>query len=141
MTTYKQILAAVDFSIHTDAVIESALTQAKCSGAEVTVLYVVDYTLPIDDDYIIPPDDEVEEALLVSARERLDKRLQRLGAEHVRALVISGRPRQEILRVAEREAVNLIVIGAHGHHGLAGLLGSTTDRVLHRASCSVLTVR
>lgn len=104
-------------------------------------MHVVDYTLPIDDDYIIPPDDKVEEALLVSARERLDKRLQRLGAERVRPLVISGRPKQEILRVAEREAADLIVIGAHGHHGLAGLLGSTTDRVLHRATCSVLTVR
>jgi len=56
-------------------------------------------------------------------------------------VVISGRPKQEILRVAERAAADLIVVGAHGHHDLAGLLGSTTDRVLHRASCDVLTVR
>lgn len=141
MTTYKQILAAVDFSVHTDAVIQNALREAECSGARVTVVHVVDYSRPIDDDYIIPPDDAVEEALLVSARERLDQRLQRLGAAHARALVVSGRPKQEILRMAEREAADLIVIGAHGHHGLAGLLGSTTDRVLHRAACSVLTVK
>lgn len=141
MTAYQQILASVDFSEHTDAVIQSALKQAECSGARLAVLHVVDYTRPIDDDYIIPPDDEVETALLASAKEKLEDTLRRLGAVDVQALVVSGRPKQEILRVAEREAADLIVIGAHGHHGLAGLLGSTTDRVLHRASCHVLTVR
>lgn len=141
MTTYQQILASVDFSEHTDAVIQSALKQAECSGARLAVLHVVDYTRPIDDDYIIPPDDMVETALLASAKEKLEDTLRRLGATDVRLIVVSGRPKQEILRVAEREAVDLIVIGAHGHHGLAGLLGSTADRVLHRASCHVLTVR
>lgn len=141
MRTYQQILASVDFSEHTDAVIQNALRQAECSGAKLTVLHVVDYTRPIDDDYIMPPDDEVETALLTSAQEQLDGILHRLCAAHVRTLVISGRPKQEILRVAEREAADLIVIGAHGHHGLAGLLGSTADRVLHRSTCSVLTVR
>lgn len=141
MTAYQQILASVDFSEHTDAVIQSALKQAECSGARLAVLHVVDYTRPIDDDYIIPPDDEVETALLASAKEKLEDTLRRLGAVDVQALVVSGRPKQEILRVAEREAADLIVIRAHGHHGFAGLLGSTTDRVLHRASCHVLTVR
>ena len=141
MATYQRILATVDFSEHTDAVIQSAVRQAECSGAGLRVLHVVDYTRPIDDDYIIPPDDEVETALLASAKEQLEDTLRRHGAAHARALVISGRPKQEILRVAEREAADLIVIGAHGHHGLAGLLGSTTDRVLHRASCPVLIVR
>lgn len=141
MTTYQQILASVDFSEHTDAVIQSALKQAECSSARVAVLHVVDYTRPIDDDYIIPPDDAVETALLASAKEKLEDTLRRLCAVDVQALVVSGRPKQEILRVAEREAADLIVVGAHGHHGLAGLLGSTTDRVLHRASCHVLTVR
>lgn len=72
MTTYQQIPASVDFSEHTDAVIQSALKQAECSGARLAVLHVVDYTRPIDDDYIIPPDDAVETALLASAKERLE---------------------------------------------------------------------
>ena len=141
MTEYKQILAAVDFSIHTDNVIQSALRQAECSGGKLAVLHVVDYTRPIDDDYIIPPDDTVEQTLVAAAKERLDKRLQRLAATNARALVVSGRPKEEILHTAEREAADLIVIGAHGHHGLADLLGSTTDRVLHRAACAVLVIR
>jgi len=141
MTKYKKILAAVDFSEYSDVVLQAALQQAECSGAALVALHVVDYSWPIDNDYLIPPGNEREEALLNSAAGRLQETLMRLAARDVRPLVVSGPPRQEILRVAEQEAADLIVIGAHGHHGIAGLLGSTSDRVLHQASCHVLTVR
>lgn len=141
MKKYDKILAAVDFNEHSDAVIQNALVQAGYSGAALVVLHVVDFTRPIDDDYIIPPTDQIEAALLNSARKRLEETLNRLGATGARPLVTLGPPKQEILRVAQQEAPDLIVIGAHGHHGILGLLGSTTDRVLHRASCHVLTVR
>jgi len=141
MTKYNQILAAVDFNEYSDAVIRSALMQAEYSGAVLAVLHVVDYTRPIDDSYIIPPTDKMEENLLNSASKQLEETLNRLGATSVTPLVTLGRPKQEILRVAQQEATDLIVIGAHGHHSIGDLLGSTTDRVLHRASCHVLTVR
>ena len=38
-------------------------------------------------------------------------------------------------------AVDLIVVGSHGRHGLALLLGSTADAVLHHAKCDVMAVR
>ncbi len=141
MTKYTRILAAVDFNEYTDAVIQSARMQAECSGAALTVLHVVDFARPIDDDFIIPPTDQLEEALLNSASKRLEETLKRLGAKHAKQVVVLGRPKQEIFRVAQQDKADLIVIGAHGHHGILGLLGSTTDRVLHQASCHVLTVR
>jgi nucleotide-binding universal stress UspA family protein len=141
MTNYKRILALVDFSGHTDAVIQSAVMQVACSGSMFSVLHVVDYTRPLDDDYIQPPVDTAEETLLAAAREKLEETLRRLGVANASVIVVCGNPRHEILRVAEREVPDLIVIGAHGHHGISDLLGSTTDRVLHRASCHVLTVR
>ncbi len=141
MTEYNKILAAVDFNEHSDAVIQSALAQAGCSGAELVAVHIADFMRPVDDDYIIPPTDKLEESLLESASNRLKGMLDRLGVTSVRPVVMLGRPWEEILRVAEQEAADLIVIGAHGHHGILGLLGSTTDRVLHRASCHVLTVR
>jgi len=141
MTKYNKILAAVDFNEHSDAVLQSALMQAECSGADVAAVHIVDFVRPVDDDYIIPPTDKLEEGLLESASKRLSDMLDRLGATGISPVVALGRPWEEILRVAEQEAADLIVIGAHGHHGILGLLGSTTDRVLHRASCHVLTVR
>lgn len=52
-----------------------------------------------------------------------------------------GEPREEIIRIAEQENVDLIVVGSHGEHGLALLLGSTANSVLHYAKCDVLAVR
>jgi nucleotide-binding universal stress UspA family protein len=60
----------------------------------------------------------------------------------VRELVVAGNPGDEILDQAEQNAVDLIVLGVTGR-GAANLalFGSTTQHVLRRASCPVLTVR
>ena len=44
---------------------------------------------------------------------------------------MSGRP----------ELLKGLVVGSHGRHGLALLLGSTANAVLHGAPCDVLAVR
>ena len=141
MTNYQKIIAAVDFSEHTDTVIDNALALAKQNSARLAVLHVLDYAWPTDVDTVIPPVDETEEKLLNSAQERLEAMLKSRGETSVECIVVAGRPKQEILRVAEQEKADLIVMGAHGHHGLTGIVGSTTDRVVHRASCDVLIVR
>jgi nucleotide-binding universal stress UspA family protein len=54
----------------------------------------------------------------------------------------SGYAATEILRIVEERQIDLLVMGSHGLTGLAHVLfGSTADRVVRRASCSVLTVR
>ena len=55
--------------------------------------------------------------------------------------LIFGRPEAEIHRVAEEQNVDVIVVGSHGRHGLALLLGSTANGVLHGATTDVLAVR
>ena len=52
-----------------------------------------------------------------------------------------GSVKHEILRFAEEQDCDLIVIGAHGRHGVATLLGSTANAVLHGTKCDVLCVR
>ena len=64
-----------------------------------------------------------------------------LGLEADRRLG-KGIPAEEILRVAEEEGVDLIVIGSRGLSGVkAFLLGSVSDKVSHHAKCPVLIVR
>lgn len=140
MQVYKKIIAAIDFSDHTDVVLQRAQLLAKHEGAALLVLHVVDYYWPTDMDYVIPPTDEMEEKLIEEAHARLHTVLKDAGFTHAETIIETGRPKQEILRVVEREQPDLIVVGAHGHHGIAGLLGSTSDRVSHRAACDVLIV-
>mgnify|MGYP002347285661 FL=1 len=56
--------------------------------------------------------------------------------------LISGYASTEILRLAKEHKIDLIVMGSHGLTGIAHVLfGSTADRVVRKAPCSVLTVR
>ncbi len=47
----------------------------------------------------------------------------------------------EIHALAEKLSADLIIVGSHGRHGLALLLGSTANGVLHGAKCDVLAMR
>jgi len=53
-----------------------------------------------------------------------------------------GVPFEEIVRVAQEEHADMIVMGTHGRSGLNRvLLGSVAERVVRLAPCPVLTVR
>jgi nucleotide-binding universal stress UspA family protein len=60
----------------------------------------------------------------------------------VRWRLRSGTPSDEIIKAAEEERADLIVMGTNGRHGLPRLLfGSVAETVVRRARCPVLTVR
>ena len=141
MPVYQHILAAVDLSETSARVLQNAAALAQLCDARLTVLHVVNYTLPLDMDYVIPPEDDREIQMTEAASRRLQELMDREAlSSGVETIIISGRPKSEITRVAEQANADLIVVGAHGRHGISALLGSTTDRVLHSASCNVLTV-
>ena len=144
MASYKHILVAVDFSPAAETVARRALDVAQAHQAELHWVHVVDYLMPLGlaDDFTPTP------ALLVDEKELLEQgrqSLQRFLAKRDRAAdpqsVLPGVPRQEIVRLARELCSDLIVIGSHGRHGLARLLGSTARAVLNDAPCDVLAVR
>ncbi len=55
--------------------------------------------------------------------------------------IVTGHTEYEIHRVASETEADLIIVGSHGRHGLALLLGSTDNGVLHGARCDVLAIR
>lgn len=143
MKNYAHILLAVDFSEQTDAIAERAREMAARYQARLSILHVVD-NLPIVDTVngpIIPYEIDLTEQLMESAKLRLTKLAERLGIKEDNRFLELGSPKIEIVRIAEENAVDLIVVGSHGRHGLALLLGSTANGVLHYAKCDVLAVR
>ena len=57
-------------------------------------------------------------------------------------LVTTGKPYVQILRAASERPIDLIVLGVHGRNALDRLVfGSTTEHIIRRATCPVLTVR
>ncbi|MCK5121374.1 MAG: universal stress protein, partial [Methylococcales bacterium] len=143
MSHYKHILLAVDFTEHGENVAKKAQELAKDNQAQLSVVHVVDDLPIVDASYesIIPLDVGLTEQLIDMAEQRLIKMANKLAiAEDKQWLEIGSAP-LEIVRIAEENDVDLIVVGSHGRHGLALLLGSTANGVLHHATCDVLAVR
>ena len=141
MAAYKKILIAVDISGETEQVLESATDIAEQNNAEIIVLHVAE--TPVSpyshwSDYIVPISEmQLQEALF----SQLSELVENAGLSKSLIHIVFGRPIDIIVEQAEKNEVDLIVMGTHGRHGLKRLLGSTANGVLHHTNCDVLAVR
>ena len=143
MDTYKHVLLAADYSKHGSEVAKRAKDVVDLNQAKLSIIHVVDY-LPISDSAygpVIPFDVDLAQELTAAAQKRLEELGRQLEVAEDSLVMEMGSPKLEIIRVAEEIGADLIVVGSHGRHGLALLLGSTANGVLHHATCDVLAVR
>ncbi|MFZ2311086.1 MAG: universal stress protein [Methylobacter sp.] len=143
MISYQHILLAVDYSEHGDTVARKAKALASKYQAKLSIIHVLDNIPMPDTTYgtVIPLDKDSDYDLLEAEKARLMQVGDRLGVDGANRWLVWGAPKEEIVRIAEQEQVDLIVVGSHGRHGLALLLGSTANSVLHYAKCDVMAVR
>jgi len=146
MIDLRRILVPSDFSKFSEVALTYGSALAEKFGAELYLLHVVqDLSLFIPDAVavappLVPPMDQFTAA----AREALERLVHQSQLEHLRVHgeIREGTPFYEIIRYAKELEIDLIVMGTHGHAGLAHvLLGSVTERVVRKAPCPVLTVR
>lgn len=142
MDDYSHILLATDFAPESRRVGARAVELARRYGARLSLLHVVDYVpLELSNDMMLAEPVDVDGRLVDEARSNLERLAQELGVADAQRWVTLGSTGAEIKHTAEEHAVDLIVVGSHGRHGLALLLGSTASAVLHGAPCDVLAVR
>jgi universal stress protein A len=141
MAGYKKLLVLLDLSGDSEQVAIAGRDMAAHSNASMVVLHVVEY-VPVEPlGESLMPTVQFEEELIKRSRAKLDELIVRLGLTNATGRVESGSTKSEILRVAEQEGVDLIVLGSRERHGLAILVNFTEDTVLHAAHCDVLAVR
>jgi universal stress protein A len=141
MTEYRRILLAVDLTEESNTVAARASGLARAFDAEMHVVHVIEpLSLAYGGD--IPMDlSTVQDQIHEQAKSHLAEFAATLSIPPERQHLIFGRPESEIQRTAESLGADVIVVGSHGRHGLALLLGSTANGVLHGARCDVLAVR
>lgn len=135
----KKVLVPVDFSDESFAAVDSALELVE-NASNVAIVYVLQDLSPMEPGEIwntIDADSRIQHATK-SLRERLaDQKYEGLRVE-----VVIGDPGHEITKVAERDAVDLIVIPSHGRTGLKRMLiGSVAERVVRLSHCPVMVLR
>jgi universal stress protein A len=144
MKPYQHLLVGADFSAPAEAALQRALVLASSTGAKVTVVTVVEhFPEDIPCEQISPENEDPAKFIHRQARQRLSALAETCHAEgaELKVVMSTGSARAAILAEAERAQVDLIVVGAHGGHGMAGLLGSTAIGVTQAAPCDALVVR
>jgi universal stress protein A len=136
---YHKILFATDFSPASDAALKYATALARDSGATLIITHIEELPLPYagGEMYLaqpVYPNPEVRKML--DAVVPSDKSVR---YEH---RLVMGTAAEDIVRTADEEHADLIVIGTHGRTGLRRvLMGSVAEGVMRHASCPVLTIK
>jgi len=143
MTLYDRILVPTDGSDEGERAVAHALDLASVHGAAVHALYVVDTAsyagMPMESSW-----EGVGDLLRNDAKKAVAE-VESLAADtdlDVATAVAEGSPSKEIIRYAEEDGCDLIVMGTHGRGGIDRLLlGSVAEKVVRGSSVPVLTVR
>jgi len=140
MKEVKKILVPVDFSENSQKILESAGYFADKCSAEMYVIYVVQSF----DDYsgfFVPhmPIAKFEQEMMESAEQKMASFIEVNKAALSKVLI--GDVAEEIVNYADREAIDLIIMGTHGYKGLEKIMfGSVAEKVVKSAPCPVLTI-
>ena len=149
---FTRILCAVDFSESSLAALAAAFSLAAQSSAALVVVHALEWPWqepPRPTFEGLPPAQAAALAdfrryQYTSALARLDSLIpDEARAKSMPTLrVTDGKSHVEILRAADEEHADLIVIGVRGRGQVdLALFGSTTNQVVRQARCPVLTLR
>jgi nucleotide-binding universal stress UspA family protein len=143
---FKRILCPVDLSDMSVRALAYADTVARWYGGHVTALYVAPPMIPVAvpaAGYYYDPVPAIPPVPREELMRQLHVKVSAAGMKpaHVTAIVEDGEAVPVIIDQAKKMSADLIVMGTHGLSGFDRfLLGSVTEKVLHKAACPVLTV-
>jgi nucleotide-binding universal stress UspA family protein len=145
MKKFNKILFATDFSEISEFAFDYALTLAETFNSRLIVMHVINEPVDLRGFYVPHISfDTIEREIALSAEKMMEKFCGKKikDYDNYDKFIVSGIPYEEILKKADEEKVDLLIMGTHGRAGIDHLLfGSTAERVVRKAACPVMTVR
>jgi len=144
MKRFKKILFPIDFSECSKNVLPFALEMAQKFDAKLHLLFVardISYLTTVDVAWELLSNTVAEVARAGENRMQAfcDKQLS--DFPNYESKVVTGDPADEIIKFANEQGIDLIVMGTHGRKGLdRTLMGSVADHVIKNAAAPVLTI-
>jgi nucleotide-binding universal stress UspA family protein len=137
-----EILVAIDQTLSSHKVLESAVDIAKMKNANLTVLTVAETILDLDE---MLEHEKIQNQLLERATVAIENAKEYASRNNlaINAIVIPGpSPADIILDYASKNSTNLIIVGSREKKGLERfVIGSVASKVVSHATCSVFVVR
>jgi len=140
---YKKILIATDGSEHTKNAVNYGIDLAKNTGAKLHAIYVVDTAA-----FASIPMDAAWESMYELLKQEGDEATRYVSEKaeeeslEVEKSTIEGHPAEEIIKYAENNSIDIIVMGTLGKSGLDRfLLGSVAEKVVRNSKIPVLVVK
>ena len=148
MFPYKNVLVAIDYSELTDVIFKKLETIHQDCDAKIVLLHVVEKDMPTlmgaSQNAAISYSREWSSAelkLKTDAENKLKNEARKYDLGKITCTAEVGVPRYSILFTAKGIKADLIIVGAHGVHGIKKIIGSTAQSVLKNSTCDVLAVR
>ena len=138
---YKRLLVAIDLGSQSPQITLKAASMARTQQAEIHLLHIVEpLSLALGSE--MPLDtSSLQEQISQQSEAAISELAQSLNIPVNHCHVAAGRPDKTIPTIASEIGADLIVIGSHARWGLDLVFGTTTDGVVHAASCDVLAIR
>jgi len=145
MLPFQKIVCPTDFSEPACKAIKAAGEMAEKFSAELILLHVVGPVPVLETPTGLAGFDVAayQQELSDSAKASLQNRVEKHVPEsvNVRSVVVHGEAAHEIVRVANEEGADLIVLSTHGESGWRHrIFGSVPDKVIRIAECPVLMI-
>jgi nucleotide-binding universal stress UspA family protein len=141
----KLIMSPIDFSEHSNDALQAAADLASTFGSELCLVHVVPAIPKLPSVSAFFHEREYEDELHRQAQVRLDEIAGTIAKRGVKVKSVVGTANDvssELLRIAEDNGVDLIVIATHGMTGWHKLaFGSVAEKVVRVANCPVLVLR
>ena len=140
----EKILVAIDFSEGSVKAVSHALKLGTQCNAQLLLFHVLHDPTEAPGFYAAKKaGKKVWHNMEQTAQEMMDTFVKKYVRQYKKNTVhiLPGLPAAQIILLAKKEKVDLIVMGTHGRSGWQRfVLGSVADRVLHNAPCPVLIV-
>ena len=152
---FKKIMIATDGSTCSEIATEKGIEFARLSGGTVYAVYVVpsaslfsmnqgySYSMGMNPDFE-PMYEAMHEAMNKQGQQAVDyvKSMGEMKKVNVESVLLDGNPSEELIRYAEEEKMDIVIMGTLGKTGLDRfLLGSVAGNLVRHSKVPVMVVR
>ncbi len=145
MKEFKTILFAIDFSQSSEYAFQYALSLAQKYQARLLIVHVINEPVDLRGFYVPHISfEKLEQEIAEGAKKMMEKFCSTQVGDYsnYESFILPGIPYEEIIKKAEEQSADLILMGTHGRTGLDHVLfGSTAEKVVRKSPVPVMTVR